>query len=95
MPRLITLLTVSTLVFGLMFQTATAAEESAGKTLHDKDCLRCHGAEMYSRVPLFVKTYKQLDAQVKACANRNKIDWSEEQTDEVIDYLCDEFYGFE
>jgi hypothetical protein len=50
---------------------------------------------MYHRSPLFVKSYRQLDAQVNACAKRNKIDLNEEKTEEVIDYLCDAFYGFE
>lgn len=95
MQRVAILLAVSALTLFLMLQTVLAAEDYAGKPIHDKDCLRCHGVEMYSRVPLFVKSYKQLDAQVKACAKRNNIQWNEEQTEEVVDYLCDEFYGFE
>ena len=95
MHRIIILLTVSALVLSLMFQTVIAAEVPAGKAIHNKDCLGCHGTEMYQRDPLFVKSYRQLDAQVNACAKRNNIDWNEDETEEVIDYLCDEFYGFE
>jgi hypothetical protein len=95
MNRTATLMTVLVLVFGVMLHVGIAAEDYPGKPVHDKACLSCHGVEMYSRVPLFVKSYRQLDAQVNACAKRNNITWTEEQTEDVIDYLCDEFYGFE
>jgi len=95
MPRIVFLFSVCTLAFLLIFQSAVVAEEFAGKPVHDKDCLKCHGVEMYSRDPLFVKSYRQLDAQVNACAKRNNIQWTEDQTEDIIDYLCDAFYGFE
>lgn len=95
MLRLAILLSITILTLSLMLQTAIATEVHPGKVIHDKDCLRCHGTEMYKRTPLFVKSFRQLDAQVNACAKRNNIEWTENQTEDVIDYLCETFYGFE
>lgn len=68
--------------------------ELSGKALHDRDCTGCHGPEMYQRENLFVKDYRQLVAQVEYWLKKNGIDWSEEQKDEVLDYLAEEFYDF-
>ena len=69
--------------------------EGEGKAIHDRHCLRCHGTEMYQRSDLFVKSYRQLDAQVQHWLDTEHIVLSEEEKDAVLDYLSEEFYGFE
>ncbi len=78
-----------------LFPNLSFAEDEPGKTIHDRDCMGCHGVEMYTRDGLFVKSYKQLQAQVAFWVEKNGLTWTEDETDEVLDYLADTFYGFE
>ena len=78
---------------GMVF--AAAGEDISGQAIHDRDCRGCHGSEMYRRKNLFVKDFRQLSAQVDHWLKENGIVWTEDERDEVLDYLAEEFYGFE
>ncbi len=97
MLKVLKLLPLSALFLCIFLQPlpSLADEGNPGKTIHDRDCLGCHGVEMYTRTNLFVKSFRQLDAQVEHWLKENEITWSENEKDEVLDYLADEFYGFE
>lgn len=94
------LLLTSVFVFNAIGEDDDDAELRAmiaeGKKLHTVSCVTaCHGTEIYSRKNLFVKSFTQLEVQVKACATRNTVNWNSDQVDNVIEYLASDFYNYD
>ena len=85
-------------MFGIMLAGSAAsvtADDSIGQSLHDQNCMSCHGTEMYTRKDRFIHNLDALTSRVAFCAqNAAKVDWDKQQIDAVAKYLDDSFYHF-
>jgi len=71
-----------------------AAENRSAQDLYDKNCVACHGPEMYTRVDRRVDSLAKLDSQVRWCANNLELLWFDEDITAVTRLLNDRFYHF-
>jgi len=70
------------------------ADAGKGKKLHDENCTKCHGNEVYTRKDRFIDSRAALDKQVKRCQLNVGAQWFDEDTSSVADYLDQSFYHF-
>jgi hypothetical protein len=90
------------LVLAGTFGTSTslqAADAAHGKELHDANCTRCHiemkggdGSALYTRSDRKVKSYSELEAQVRRCEANLNLLWFDEDVADVGSFLNQEFY---
>ena len=78
-----------------------AADSEKGRKLHDAHCRACHEALMqgdpnlmYTRPDRQVHDRTALAKQTQRCAQNLGLGWSEENLNDVIGYLSEEFYKF-
>lgn len=77
---------------GLATSDQTAPD---GKALHDARCLACHGTEVYTREDRKIGSLSALGTQVRRCTHATGVQWFDDETDAVIDYLNRSYYKFE
>ena len=87
------------LLISLLFSASVLAEEQVsiihGEQLHNDKCMTCHTTEVYSRDDRRMKTLQALSSQVNNCMKGPaKAEWSEIETNSVIEYLNQKFYKF-
>jgi mono/diheme cytochrome c family protein len=66
-----------------------------GRKLHDTDCVKCHGSEVYTRKDHRVKSVEGLMGQVNMCNKNLSRSYSDAQLNDLVKYLNDTFYKFE
>ena len=88
-------------LISLFATTAYATDISNGKTLHNANCQSCHKSIMsgepdsiYVRENRRIDSYQALQNQVNRCESNIGIAWPQEQIDDVVDYLNQQFYKF-
>lgn len=69
-------------------------DAKAGKALHDKSCVACHGSSVYSRADRKIKTPSQLAARISGCNANTGAGWFPEDEQHVGAYLNQNFYHF-
>jgi mono/diheme cytochrome c family protein len=74
-------------------QTSFAAD-SAGKTLVDQNCQACHDNGIFTRSNSIIHSYPELQARVEFCDGAAKTHFTDEQINQVVEYLNDTFYKF-
>ncbi len=81
---------------GMGLSTANADDSAiaTGKTLNDENCVRCHGPELYTRKDRIVNSKDSLFTQVQRCETSLQLQWFNEETKSVADYLNKEHYHF-
>ena len=84
---------ITALVVSLAAPTALA-DASAGQKLHDENCLKCHGTEVYTREDRFVGNRDALTTQVNRCNVNLGTQWFDEDVENVVNYLDQSFYKF-
>jgi mono/diheme cytochrome c family protein len=84
---------MSLLVVMLLAQPALA-DSANGKKLHNEECVRCHGSEIYTRKNRKVQSLGGLDHQVGVCISVVGVTWFDEEKQDVVDYLNQNFYKF-
>jgi hypothetical protein len=63
--------------------------------LHDSKCMNCHKTEVYTRADHRVQSLEALSHQVKNCMKGPAgANWSDAETQAVVDYLNSKFYKF-
>jgi mono/diheme cytochrome c family protein len=85
------------ILIGIMVATSPAvvADAVRGKTLHDEQCMKCHGTEVYTRSDRFIKDRAALANQVQRCQLSAGAQWFDDDVNDVVDYLNTTFYKFE
>ena len=73
---------------------AGGQEAPSGAALHEAQCTRCHGADIYTRQDRIVNSYNELRARVQQCELNAELGWFEEEVDAVVDYLNEAYYEF-
>ncbi len=88
------IITFITLGIGLSSANADDPATAAGKALNDQNCVRCHGSELYTRKDRMVNSRDALFTQVQRCETNLQLQWLNEETKNVADYLNREHYHF-
>ena len=70
-------------------------DEETGKKLHEKSCVSCHGDEVYKRESRRIKSYKQLETQVRRCNVPAKANFDNDQITAVTDYINSHYYKYD
>jgi mono/diheme cytochrome c family protein len=85
------------ILIGIMVATSPAvvADAVRGKTLHDEQCMKCHGTEVYTRSDRFIKDREALAKQVQRCQLSAGAQWFDDDVNDVVDYLNTTFYKFQ
>ena len=91
-----TILSLAIIAYGvsLFCSAAPAADSARGKALFDENCTDCHGIEKFTRKDRHVRSLKKLKTQVWNCQDGAGYDWTQEQIDDVVEYLNAAFYHF-
>ena len=65
------------------------------------ECVACHeqmvsgnAKVLYTRKNRLAKDYLELEQRVHYCKNQIKLDWNEEQTRTVVEYLAKNYYDY-
>lgn len=82
------------LYLGLSAANAAESTPASGKDLYEKNCIACHGAEIYTRTDRKVTSRDKLTARVRTCENNLNLQWFDEEVEAVAEYLNKEFYHF-
>jgi mono/diheme cytochrome c family protein len=87
------LVTALTLAAGTAF---AQAEEVAPDphALHETNCIKCHGSEVYTRGDRKVASLDGLGRQVRQCETALGLRWFDDEIADVTTYLNDKFYRF-
>ena len=71
-----------------------AADSENGKALHNANCSRCHGSDIYTRPGRMVNSLQELDKRVHQCVQMAELPWFDEEIKDVVEYLNVYFYNF-
>ncbi len=67
---------------------------SQGEQLHQQECTFCHDSQVYTRPNRRVSSLEGLSNQMHRCINANDVEWTEQQQQQVIEYLNQTYYHF-
>ena len=79
----------------LVAATGHAADSTKGKSLVEKNCVRCHGSEVYTRNDRRVTTFPGLQKQVQRCEQMLGLTWFDDDIANVVGYLNQQYYKFD
>lgn len=80
------------LLLGLHGIARAGDEASDAHALHEQNCVKCHGTEVYTRPDRKVTSYEGLGRQVQRCETALGLRWFDEDIAEVTRYLNREYY---
>ena len=90
------ILCVSLLV--LLMPAAYAAslpgDSANGKRLYDANCMGCHDTSVLTRKDRLVQSLDALKKQLASCSHMAKKEFTESETQDLLQYLNDQFYHF-
>ena len=91
-------LALFTIVVALLSVAAEAAplpgSASAGKKLHDANCVSCHNDSVYQRKDRSVKNFDSLTQQINNCGHAVDSTLDKTQINDLVKYLNDTYYKF-
>ena len=68
---------------------------------YEAECVACHeqmvsgnAKVLYTRKDRLAKNYAELKSRVSYCIEQLELNWSEEQTRSVVDYLAKRYYKY-
>lgn len=73
---------------------AQASDAAKGKTLHQANCLSCHGTEVYTRSNRMIRSMDSLVTQVNRCNVNLGTGWFDDEVEAVARYLNENYYRF-
>ncbi len=65
-----------------------------GEQLHASKCQGCHDSSVYTRANRFIKNRDALHEQVNRCHKQVRADWTDQQINDVVNYLDSQYYKF-
>ena len=88
-------------LLALFTSSIAIADSEAGKTLHQENCISCHaamtggdGTVLYTRSDRRVNSSNALQKQIHRCQSSLGLNWSQQQLNDVHQYLNANFYKF-
>jgi len=73
---------------------AEAADIENGDDLHFENCTGCHQEIVYTRDDRNVGSMERLDLQVRFCKDSLELSWFDEDVDDVVEFLNQNYYHF-
>ena len=86
--------TLFALLLALPASTAFAADLENGADLHFTNCTGCHDESVYTRENRRVNSLERLRMQVRYCKDNLELTWFDEDVDDVVAYLNQNYYHF-
>ena len=71
-----------------------AEEFNRGKELYENHCKVCHESWAHERSGRQVATREELGRRVRGWSLHSRLDWSDEEVNDVTDYLDRQYYRF-
>ncbi len=72
----------------------SAKDTPDAQTLYQRNCVRCHGPEVFTRPDHKIRSLKALGERVRWCESNLELRWFDEDIDAVTAYVNDSFYHF-
>ena len=88
-------LVICLIIIPFLLTPVLAVDLENGKSLHDKNCLRCHDESKYLRKNRIIKNFQQLHERIRQCELIAKLTWFDEKGNDVAAYLNNQFYHFD
>jgi hypothetical protein len=88
------LLTLLTTCLVTASASLPAIDIDHGKSLQQKNCMRCHDDSIYTRTERRVSTRDGLHQQVQRCDTNLNLKWFPEDIEAVTEYLNTTYYKF-
>lgn len=73
---------------------ALSADIENGDDLHFTHCTGCHDDSVYTREDRSVQSKERLGLQVRFCKDSLDLTWFDEDVDDVVEYLNQNYYHF-
>jgi hypothetical protein len=86
--------TLLALLLTLAAPSAFAADIENGADLHFTNCTGCHDESVYTRENRRVNSLERLGTQVRFCKDNLELTWFDEDVDDVVEYLNQNYYHF-
>lgn len=87
-------LTIGVLALALHASPTLAQEMSRGELLYNTHCIACHTEQVHWRNKKLTRNWPSLVAEVRRWAVIGKLDWSDNDVEEVARYLNTLHYGY-
>ena len=78
----------------LMVGSSAAADIENGEDLHFENCTGCHDETVYTRENRNVQSLERLGRQVRFCKDSLELTWFDEEVNDVIEFLNQNYYRF-
>ena len=75
-------------------RASPAVVGSRARMLYENHCTRCHTSVLHVREGRRANSLKLLEGWVRRWSGEEKLNWSEEEIVEVVDYLNQRYYKF-
>lgn len=91
--------TITGVVVGSLLLVTTnafaAGNSSTGEKLYkNSQCMRCHSSNIFKAKTRKVKSLKKLESMVRLCDSKLSTNWFEDDIQDVVAYLNENFYKF-
>jgi mono/diheme cytochrome c family protein len=73
---------------------AMSANPERGKLLYKNHCIKCHTSGVHIRKKRKAKNIGDITYQVNRWVTNNKLDWTQNEIDDVVRYLNTKYYGY-
>jgi len=74
--------------------SSSAADTANGGELHAGNCIACHDSALYTRDNRRVQSLAGLGTQVRFCKDNLGLTWFDDEVDDVIAYLNENYYHY-
>jgi hypothetical protein len=72
----------------------TDAQIKHGEELVNESCTKCHGDSVYTRKNRLMNSMAMLRSQVTRCRDNTNTLWTDEDTEDVVQFLNKKYYHF-
>ncbi len=83
-----------TLTAPLVAAAQSVQDTPDAQVLYQQHCVKCHGAEVFTRPDHKITSLKALGERVRWCESQLELRWFDEDIDAVTAYVNDRFYHF-
>jgi len=94
MKRIILCASLLILLMPSAYAASLPGDSADGKRLYDANCMGCHDTSVFSRKDRVVQSLHALKEQLASCTHMAKKEFSASETQDLLEYLNDQFYHF-